>query len=75
MREAETVLLKDCKRGFVLSLAGAAVGALAVHEVDPLVLRRAIPVMLVGVTVYILAKPRLGAKDLHPRMERWAFDF
>jgi len=72
--QARTLVLKDCTRGFALSLLGAAAGALAVQRIDPSFLRRAIPVLLMGVAIYTMAKPRLGAEDLHPRMGRWAFD-
>ena len=72
--QAKTVPLTDCVRGFVLSLAGAALGALVVQQLDPSFLRRAIPVLLIGVAVYTLLKPRLGAEDLHPRMARGTFD-
>jgi len=71
---AGTIDTKDCLRGFLLSLLGAALGALAVQRIDPSFLRRAIPVLLIGVAVYTLVKPRLGAEDLHPRMGRGAFD-
>jgi uncharacterized protein len=73
--EAKTVPLKDCTRGFLLSLAGAAVGTLLVRQMDPSVLRRAIPVLLIAVAVYTLFKPRLGAEDLKPRMSRGTFDW
>jgi uncharacterized protein len=71
---AKTVALGDCTQGFVLTLLGAALGALAVQHVDPSFLRRAIPVLLIAVAIYTLLKPRLGAEDLHPRMGRRAFD-
>lgn len=72
--EAGTVPLKDCTRGFLLSLAGAALGTLVVQQVDPSFLRRAIPILLIGVALYLLLKPGLGAEDLHPRMARGTFD-
>ncbi len=72
--QAGTVSLRDCMRGFALSLAGAALGTLAVRQVDPSFLRRAIPVLLIGVAVYMLLKPGLGEMDLHPRMRRGVFD-
>ena len=72
--EAKALALKDCVRGFVLSLTGAALGALAVQQLDPSFLKRAIPVLLVAVAVYTLMKPGLGAEDLHPRMRRDVFD-
>lgn len=73
--QARTVPLNDCLRGFVLSLAGAALGTLLVRHVDPSFLRRAIPVLLIAVAIYTLLKPQLGDKDLHPRMSRPAFDW
>ena len=72
--QAGTLALNDCKRGFVLSLLGAALGTLAVQQLDPSFLKRAIPVLLIGVASYTLLKPRLGAEDLHPRMVRGVFD-
>ncbi|MGO8676491.1 MAG: TSUP family transporter [Limisphaerales bacterium] len=72
--EAGTVRLEDCGPGFVFSLAGAALGALAVQQVDPQFLKRAIPVLLLAVAAYTLLKPRLGAEDSRPRMPRRWFD-
>ena len=72
--QAKTVPLSDCMRGFVLTLVGAALGALAVQQLDPSILKRAIPFLLIGVAIYTLLKPRLGAEDLHPRMARGVFD-
>jgi len=72
--EAGTVPLRDCGPGFVFSLAGAALGALAVQHVAPLFLKRAIPVLLLAVAVYMLLKPSLGGQDLRPRMPRPRFD-
>src|SRR5271157_1237758 len=43
--QAKAVSLKDCVPGFVLTLMGAALGALAVQQVDPLFLKRAIPML------------------------------
>src|SRR5215217_715568 len=55
---AGTVDLKDCGRGFVLVLVGAALGTLAVQQVGETVLRRAIPVVLIAVALYVLFKPQ-----------------
>jgi hypothetical protein len=66
---------KECRRGFVLTLVGAAAGALVVQKMDPAFLRRLIPALLIGVAVYVLLKPKLGAQDLHPRMPRGGFDW
>jgi uncharacterized membrane protein YfcA len=72
--QAGAVSLKDCARGFVLSMAGAALGTLAVQRLDPAFLGRVIPVLLFVVAIYTLLKPRLGAEDIHPRMNRLLFD-
>lgn len=72
---AKTVPLRDCLRGFVLSLAGAALGTVVVRHLDPSFLRRVIPVLLFAVAIYTLLKPRLGAEDLKPRMSRPGFDW
>ena len=71
---AGTVPLKDCARGFALCLLGAALGTLAVQHLNPLLLKRAIPLLLIAVGLYTLLKPTLGEKDLHPRLPRAAFD-
>ena len=72
---AGTVDLRECGRGFVLTFMGAAAGALAVQQVDPLFLKRAIPALLLAVGIYLFVKPGLGDKDLHPRMKRTGFEF
>ncbi len=72
--EAKTVPLKDCTRGFVVTMGAAALGTLVVQHVDPSFLKRAIPILLLAVAIYTLLKPRLGETDLHPRMARGWFD-
>jgi uncharacterized membrane protein YfcA len=71
---AQTVPLKDCILGFLLSMGGAVLGTLVVQHVDPSFLKRAIPILLFAVAIYTLLKPRLGETDLHPRMQRVWFD-
>jgi uncharacterized membrane protein YfcA len=71
---AGTVQVRDCTLGFMVSLASAAAGAWAVRQMDPGLLRRLIPLLLIGVAVYMILKPRVGAEDLQPRMPRRAFD-
>ena len=72
--QAGTVNLSDCVCGFLVALVAAALGAIAVQQVGPEILRKAIPVLLVAVAVYLVLKPRVGEQDLHPRMPRLAFD-
>src|SRR5712691_8544655 len=71
---AKAVPLADCTRGFLFTFVGAAAGTLVVQRLDPLLLKRAIPVLLIIVAIYVLLKPRLGTEDLHPRMTRVWFD-
>jgi uncharacterized membrane protein YfcA len=71
---AGTVDLKDCIRGFMLTLAGAACGTLSVQHMDQSLLRRAIPILLMAVAIYAVLKPSIGEQDLHPRMSRLWFD-
>lgn len=72
--QAGTVDLRDCVRGFLFSLLGAALGSFAVDQGDPSVLRRSIPILLIAVAVFTLLRPQLGEKDIHPRMARGQFD-
>ena len=71
---AGTVDLRDCRRGFIMSVIGAALGTLAVQQLDPVFLQRAMPILLVAVAVYSLLRPELGATDARPRMGRALFD-
>jgi uncharacterized protein len=68
------VPLRDCATGFLASAMGALGGALLVRQLDPGFLRRAIPILLIAVAIYVLFKPRLGQADLRPRIPRRFFD-
>ena len=72
--EAKTVPLRDCGRGFLFSLVGAALGTLTVWRMNPGVLKRVIPLLLLAVALYVLFRPQLGAEDCRPRMSRGWFD-
>lgn len=72
--KAGTVAVPDCLRGFLLTMLGAVLGTLVVQHVDPSVLRRLIPALLIAIAIYMLVKPELGAMDVHPRMSRGWFD-
>ena len=71
---AGTVRLRDCWRGFVLTVIGAAAGAIAVQQIDPSFLRKVSPALLMLVAIYVLLKPNLGAKDAHPSISRGWFE-
>jgi len=71
---AGAVPLKDCIRGFVLTIIGAALGTLVVQQIHPDALKRMLPILLLAVALYVLFKPQLGAQDHPPRMSRAPFD-
>lgn len=70
---AGMVHLKDCAVGFTLSALSALTGAWTVRQIDPTVLKRAIPVLLAAVAIYMICKPALGHEERPARMSRWAF--
>ncbi len=72
--QAGLVPLRECGRGFLLSFVGAACGTLAVEQGNPTFLKRAIPILLIAVALFMLLKPELGERDLHPQIQRGWFD-
>ena len=71
---AGVVDLRDCVRSCLLTFLGAALGTLTVQQVGPHILKVAIPLLLLAIAIYTLLRPRLGERDLHPRMSRFKFD-
>lgn len=68
-----TVLLRDCWAGILLTAIGAACGTVAVQQIDPGFLRKAIPFLLAGIALYTLFSPRLGFEDIHQRLRPLTF--
>lgn len=64
----------ECRRGFVFTFVGALLGAVAVQYLDPNLLKRFIPVMLLAVALYVFFKPKFGEQDIHPRMTPGRFN-
>ena len=71
---AETTTWKECRRGFLFTFFGAMLGAVAVQLLDPNLLKRFMPVMLLAVAFYVFFKPKFGEEDIHPRMTPERFD-
>ena len=71
---AGALSLADCRRACGLAFLGAVSGSLLVQQLDPLLLKRMVPVALLLVALYVWCKPQLGANDIHPRMSRLRFD-
>ncbi len=65
----------ECRRGFLFTLVGALLGSIAVQLIDPSLLKRFIPVMLLAVAGYVFFKPKFGEQDIHPRMSTIKFDW
>jgi len=65
--------LKECRTGVLFTFIGATLGTLAVLNVDPAFLKRIIPILLVGIAIYLILKPVVGFEDVHPRMNKAAF--
>ena len=60
--------LRPCVPGIILTLVGAAAGALAVQQVAAPVLGKAIPVLLAGIVVYLVVRPQAGLEPGPPRL-------
>ena len=71
---AGAVNLSERRRSCLFAFLGAATGSLLVQQLDPNLLKRLIPILLIIVAVYIWLRPQLGEKDIHPRMTPLRFD-
>lgn len=54
--------------GVLATLVGACIGVGCVHQIDPTVLRRVLPFLLVAVAIYFWTKPELGDAPRAPKM-------
>jgi uncharacterized membrane protein YfcA len=61
--------------GVLFTFIGASAGSLLVLQMKPDLLRQLIPWLLIAVAFYLLFQPRLGEKDIHPRMDNLPFHF
>jgi len=59
--------------GIFCTLLGAAAGTVCVQHLGQDLLKRLIPVALLAILVYTAVSPRLGVKDIRPRMSGWAY--
>jgi hypothetical protein len=60
---------RDHKGTVALVFAGASIGVIAVQAIDPGVLRLVIPLLLIAVTLYVIASPRMDDEDAHQRVD------
>lgn len=71
--KAGIVSWRDCILGGIFTIIGAAIGTILVQQLDPAFLKRFIPVIMLAIIVYVLLRPQLGDKDIHPRMSEKSF--
>jgi uncharacterized protein len=67
--------LRDCWRACLLAFLGSLVGSVLVQQFDSHRLKQIIPLLLFAVAIFVWFRPKLGEKDIHPRMSRIKFDF
>ncbi len=66
---------RECWRACLLAFLGSLVGTLLVQQFDSHLLKQVIPLLLFSVAIFVWCQPRLGEKDIHPRISRIKFDF
>lgn len=67
------VEMRTCVIGVIATLLGALAGAWAVQRLDPLLLQRLVPWLLVAVVLYTALRPAVGQHDHPPRMPFTAY--
>ncbi len=60
--------VRACAIGIILTLVGAAAGALAVQQVASPLLEKAIPVLLAAIVVYLVVQPQVGLEPQPARL-------
>jgi uncharacterized protein len=72
---AGLINFRECWDGVVWTFIGSASGTLAVQQLDPEFLKQIIPFLLMGIAIWFLLKPELGAENTHQRMRMGLFHF
>lgn len=57
------ITFREVFLGVIYTFVGAVIGTYAILLIDPSVLSKIIPIMLIGIFVYMLFSPKLGASD------------
>ncbi len=70
---AKLVDVRQCFAGIVFTLLGASAGTFLVQRVSPDFLKRFIPLLLVGVALWMIFKPKFGESEQIPRMRPRVF--
>src|SRR4029079_4227658 len=72
-RKLKVVSVRECLMGAGFTVIGAFIGTCLALTMAPALLKQLIPTLLMGVAIYMIFKPQLGEKDIHPRMKPWLF--
>jgi uncharacterized protein len=70
---AGTVKLREGAIGVFWTAIGAVLGAYVVQQIDPGFLKRFIPFLLLGILIYTIFTPKLGAEAVRPRLPKFCF--
>ena len=70
---AGTVNLRDARPGVLWTVVGAILGSYTVQQIDPGFLKKVIPFLLLAILFYTVFTPKLGEKEVHPRLPRHLF--
>ena len=65
---AGEIKLAEIRVAALMALAGGVAGGLLVSHLNPALLQKAIPLVLVAVAVYVLLSPRISDADSHARL-------
>lgn len=66
--QARLLSWRDCRWAVVITFLASILGALAVQQMAPGLLRRLIPVLLIGIALYMLFQPAVGLRERPPRL-------
>lgn len=67
------VSFKSVRIGIVFGVLGALCGAVLTQVIDPGILKKMVPPILIAILLYTICKPKLGLSDIHPRMNQSLF--
>ncbi len=65
----------ELRRAWLLAFTGSLCGTGLVQHFDPALLKKLLPLVLLGVAVFVWLRPKLGEQDRLPRITRAQFDY
>jgi hypothetical protein len=64
---------RACVNGILFTAIGAGLGTWLLTKMPPDLLQQIIPWLLIAIAGYLLLQPKIGEKDIHPRIEASGF--